>query len=70
VRVFVRHADLVDDLVRSLETMRCNVERAGPNELDVTVPGAAREDAARLELDLYLRVWEATRPGARARRVD
>ena len=32
-------------------------------------PRPANEEAARLELDLYLRVWEAMHPGAWAVRV-
>jgi hypothetical protein len=68
--VLVDNPSLLDDLVGSLERACCAVVRTGPNSLDVTVPGAMREDAARLELDLYLRVWEAKRPGAQAIRVD
>jgi hypothetical protein len=70
VLVVVPDSDLLDDLIRSLQAMRCDVERAGPNALELTVPAARRNDAARLELDLYLRVWEANRQGVRAIRID
>jgi hypothetical protein len=35
----------------------------------VSIPKSLREDAAKLELDLYLRVWEATH-NADSRRRD
>jgi hypothetical protein len=55
---------LVDDLLAFLRARRCVAEQASDNTLYVTLPEAVRSDAAALELDLYLRVWEATHPGA------
>jgi hypothetical protein len=65
----VSDPSLVDDLLEFLRARQCAVEPASENTLDVQVPEALRPDAARLELDLYLRVWEATHPGAVAERL-
>ncbi len=54
---------LVDDLLRFLRARQCVAELASDDTLDVMLPEAVRSDAAALELDLYLRVWEATHPG-------
>jgi hypothetical protein len=58
---------LVDDLLAFLRARQCVAEQASEDTLDVELPEAMRRDAAALELDLYLRVWEASHPGAIAR---
>ena len=58
---------LVDDLLAFLRARQCVAEQASEDTLDVELPAAMRSDAAALELDLYLRVWEASHPGAIAR---
>jgi hypothetical protein len=55
---------LVDDLLTFLRARQCVAEQASDDTLDLTLPETARSDAAALELDLYLRAWEATHPGA------
>jgi hypothetical protein len=49
-----------------------DVERVGERTLEARFrePIPPHEEAARLELDLYLRVWEAMNPDARAVRLD
>jgi glycine cleavage system regulatory protein len=63
---------LVDDLVHHLRRSGCvasasDVEAHGDDlTLEVQLPGSLDEDQARLELALYLRVFEATHPGKSA----
>jgi hypothetical protein len=74
MRVEVSDAALVDELAQALRRCEFTVTRIGKDELDVKLGpaqhGAAEiEGAAELELDLYLKVWEARHPGARATRT-
>jgi hypothetical protein len=66
MRIRLSDPSLVDDLLMFLRERQCVVEPASEDTLDVELPAAMRSDAAALELQLYLRVWEATHPGARA----
>jgi hypothetical protein len=67
LRVKLSDPALVDDLVDFLRRSGC-VAQPAEEAIVVSIPKSLREDAAELELDLYLRVWEATQPDARARR--
>jgi hypothetical protein len=69
VRVKLSDPSLVDDLVDFLRRSGCVAQPAEETIVSVSIPKSLREDAAELELDLYLRVWEATRPEAEARRL-
>ena len=60
---------LVDDLVEFLSRSGCVAEAQDETTVLVSIPRSLRDDAAQLELDLYLRVWEATHPEARASRL-
>jgi hypothetical protein len=69
MKIRVQHAHLVDDLVQHLRRSGCV---AVPSEVeahdqsvtvDVQVPDALDEEQARMEVELYLRVFEATHPG-------
>jgi hypothetical protein len=55
----VSDPSLADSLFEFLRAKRCVVEPVGETTLDVALPDAGREEAAILELELYLRVWEA-----------
>jgi hypothetical protein len=70
VEIEVSDPTLVDDLIESLRAAQFIVARTGTNTVDARFGWPLREDAARLELDLYLRVWCAKNWGARAVRVD
>lgn len=60
---FLRRADCVADLGE--------VEAHGEGiAVEVQVPRAYDEDQARMEVALYLRVWEAVHPGSRAELLD
>jgi hypothetical protein len=69
--VLVKLSDpaLVDDLVDFLTQSGCIAEVKDPTTVLVSIPRSLRTDAAQLELDLYLRVWEATHPDAHASRL-
>ena len=60
---------LVDDLVDFLSRSGCIAQAQDETTVLVSIPRSLREDAAQLELDLYLRVWEATHLEARASRL-
>jgi hypothetical protein len=74
VKVQVSEGTLVDELAQALRRCEFSVLRTGESTLNVS-PGPSQhgvdeiEGAAELELDLYLKVWEAKHPGARATRV-
>jgi hypothetical protein len=55
----VSDPSLADSLLEFLAAKRCVVEPVSETTLDVVLPEAGRPDAALLELELYLRVWEA-----------
>ena len=69
VTVEVSDPTLVDDLIESLRASRCIVARTGANTVNVRFGWPLRDDDARLELDVYLRVWGAQHRGAWAIRV-
>jgi hypothetical protein len=56
------------ELASFLEGLGCEVSDVDADTLEVLAPEALRDDAAELEVDLYLRVWEA-RTGTPASRV-
>lgn len=60
---------LLPDLEAHLKRMGCETEVVDTDRLRVTIPDSPRRDAAELELDLYLRLWEITMPLGRAERV-
>jgi hypothetical protein len=56
---------LVDELLDDLLRHECAAERLAGDVVAVSFPDDVDTDAAKLELDLYLRVWDATHPGVR-----
>lgn len=72
MKIRVDDPQLVDELVHHLRRSGC---QAAPSEVeahgdgvtvDVQLPGALDEEQARMEIELYLRVFEATHPGQTA----
>ena len=55
-------ADVREELVEFLERVDCTVQIEEDGTLVVTVPDAFGEDQARLEVDLYLKAWQASHP--------
>jgi hypothetical protein len=68
MRIRLSHPALVDDLLAFLREKHCVAEQVSADTLDVRLPEAKRPDAASLELDLYLRVWETIHPGTHVTR--
>jgi hypothetical protein len=76
--VFVRLSDaaLAGEFVGFLSRADCIAELGGVQAhaeglaIEVEVPKAYDEDQARLEVALYLRVWEAVHPGSGAELLD
>ena len=65
-------ASLGEDLAEFLHGLCFEVVRVGEQTLEARFrdPVPTDEAAARLEVDLYLRVWQAINPEAWAARVD
>ena len=61
--------ELVGTLVDFLERRECVVERLGPDTIGVELPATLRPEQGRMELDLYLRVWQSLHPGVRVKLV-
>ena len=68
MRIRLSDPGLVDDLLAFLREKQCVAEQVRADTLDVRLPEAKHPDAASLELDLYLRVWEAIHPGVHVTR--
>ena len=65
----VSDPSLLPDLEAHLRRMGCVTEAVSEDRVLVSIPASLREDAAELELDLYLRLWELQVPSAEAKRV-
>jgi hypothetical protein len=61
--------ELVDELGAFLQRLSCVVERLDERTLGVSLPATPIAEAAQLELDLYLRLWEVHHPDAPVARL-
>ena len=68
--VEVSNPNLVEDLLESLRRAQCAVVRTGPATREVRFGWPLADEAARHELDGYLRACEAMHPNSYAMRVD
>ncbi|MFL5941160.1 MAG: hypothetical protein ACJ75Q_12710 [Gaiellaceae bacterium] len=72
MKIRVDDPQLVDDLVHHLRRSGCvatasAVEARGEAiTVDVQIPAALDQEQARMEVELYLKVFEATHPGRSA----
>jgi predicted SAM-dependent methyltransferase len=62
MHVHLSDPSLVDDLLAFLRTRQCVAVVDPSGRIDVSIPDSTREDAARLELGLYLQVWLGSHP--------
>lgn len=74
MKVEISDPSLIGELAEALRRCEFTVARTDARTLTVSPepfpPGVGSiHGAAELELDLYLKVWEAKHPGARATRV-
>jgi hypothetical protein len=56
------HPDAQEELLEFLRRANCEARPDGDEAVIVEVPEASGEDQARLEVDLYLKAWQASRP--------
>jgi hypothetical protein len=64
VQLRVSDPALVDDLLRFFRRRESSAERLDEDTVEVSILHVLDERQARLELDLYLRVWQALHPDA------
>jgi hypothetical protein len=62
MHVHLSDPSLVDDLLAFLRTRQCVAVVDPAGRIDVSIPDSTRDDAARLELGLYLQVWLGSHP--------
>ncbi|CAN5315054.1 hypothetical protein BH18ACT14_BH18ACT14_13450 [soil metagenome] len=62
MHVHLSDPSLVDDLLAFLRDRQCVAVADPAGRIFVSIPESAREDAARLEVGLYLQVWRASHP--------
>ena len=62
MHIHLSDPSLVDDLLAFLRTRQCVAVVDPAGKIAVSIPDSTREDAARLELGLYLQVWLGTHP--------
>jgi hypothetical protein len=70
VRLRLDDPALVADLLDFLERRGCAGERDGEDTIDVELPDDLDAEQGRLELDLYLRVWQSLHGWTRVDVVD
>ncbi len=56
------HPDAREELLEFLRRADCEARADGDGAVVVEVPDAIAEDQARLEVDLYLKAWQASHP--------
>lgn len=62
VQLRVSDPALVEDLLRFFRKRESSAERVDEDTVEVSILHILDERQARLELDLYLRVWQALHP--------
>jgi hypothetical protein len=60
------HPDAQEELLDFLRRANCDARPDGDEAVLVDVPEALGDDQARLEVDLYLKAWQASRPDVEA----
>jgi hypothetical protein len=59
VRLRLGDPDLVESLSDFLRRRECAVEQTDKETIEISLPHELRDEHARMELDLYLRVWQS-----------
>jgi hypothetical protein len=68
MRVDLSDPRLTEDLLAFLRRAECEAEANGGGTIAVTMSESVPEEAARLELEAYLKAWQTLHPGVRVRR--
>jgi hypothetical protein len=66
MKIHVSNPALVDDLLEFLRRAECTATADEEGSIDVEVPAAYGEEQARMEIDLYLKAWQAAHPDVEA----
>jgi hypothetical protein len=69
MRIRLSDPTLVDELLEYLRRHDVVAERLTRDVINASLPAVPRGDAAILELELYLRVFEAIHPGTKVERI-
>ncbi|MGH2921231.1 MAG: hypothetical protein ACRDKU_04095 [Gaiellaceae bacterium] len=59
-----------EDLLRFLRRADCRAQPEGETTVVVEVPSALGDEQARMEVDLYLKAWQASHPEVDAHFLD
>ena len=70
VRLRLSDPELLGDLLAFFRRRESSAERVGPDLVEVEILHTLDERQGQLELDLYLRVWQALHPEGRVEVVD
>jgi hypothetical protein len=60
------HPEAREELLEFLRRANCETRVEDDGSITVEVPEALGEDQARLEVDLYIKAWQASRPDVEA----
>jgi hypothetical protein len=64
------HPDAREELLEFLRHAACDARADGDGTVIVDVPDALGQEQARLEVDLYLKAWQASHPDVEARLLE
>jgi hypothetical protein len=70
MRIRVRNASDLVDLVTFLKERDYIADEVGPNTIEVSRLSSVRHNHVRMELDLFLQAWHAAHPEAHAEFVE
>ena len=70
VRLRLRDPALVESLSDFLRRRECAVEQTDEETIEIALPHELHAEQARMELDLYLRVWQSLHEWARVEIVE
>ena len=59
-----------EEILKFLRRANCRAEAESDDTLVVEVPDALGEEQARMEVDLYLKAWQASHPDVEAHFLD
>ena len=62
--------DAREELLEFLRRVDCEARADGDDAVVVEVPDAIGEEQARMEVDLYLKAWQASRPDVEAHLLE
>jgi len=60
------HPDAREELLEFLRRVKCEAHADGDDAVLVEVPDAIGDEQARLEIDLYMKAWQASHPDVEA----